>query len=95
MRPNPARRMRRALSTLLANQPFFGHLALRMPLKADMSRQTIASDGVDIRFNPKWVAETPSDQIRAAIAHCVLACSSASPHASRRTGLQAMEPCIV
>ena len=60
---------------MLTEHPFFGSLALRLPLVPDRSRQTIASDGSEIRFNPAWVEATTVDQIRASIAHCVLACS--------------------
>ena len=75
MTDNASRRVRRCLSSLLAVQPFFGHLALRMPIQADKSRQTLAADGERIFFNPTWVQDTPADDIKAAISRCVLACS--------------------
>lgn len=77
-----SRRIREVLRSLIATQPFFGHLALRLPLREDTSRKTVASDGEIIRYNPSWVLEQPSDKIRSAISHCVLAC--ALHHHTRR-----------
>ena len=68
-------RLRRCLSTLLTHQPFFGSLALRLPLKADASCGTLVSDGTELRFNPEWIAGTGADDITRAIAHVVLACA--------------------
>ena len=79
---NAARRVRRCLSSLLATQPFFGHLALRLPIEEDRTRKTIASDGTVLRYNPEWVEEQPSDPIKAAIARVVMAC--ALKHHTRR-----------
>ena len=69
------RRLRRCLSTLLTHQPFFGSLALRLPLRPDADCHTILSDGTELRFNPAWVASQPADDITLAIAHVVLACA--------------------
>lgn len=79
---DPAKRLRRCIGSLISEQPFYGHLALRLPLVRDTSRQTVATDGVELRYNPTWVNDTPADQIRAAIAHCVTAC--ALHHHTRR-----------
>ena len=64
------------------DQPFFGSLALRLPIRADASRETLASDGRDIRYAPGWVAETDADRIKTALARVVLAC--ALKHHTRR-----------
>ena len=58
-----ARRVGDCVTALLRDQPFFGSLALRLPIRADASRETLASDGRDIRYAPGWVAETDADRI--------------------------------
>ena len=77
-----ARRVSACVTELLRKQPFFGSLALRLPLRADPSRKTLASDGREIRYSPAWVAETAAHGIEAAIARAVLAC--ALKHHTRR-----------
>lgn len=77
-----ARRVSACVTELLRKQPFFGSLALRLPLRADSSRKTLASDGREIRYSPAWVAETAAHAIEAAIARTVLAC--ALKHHTRR-----------
>ncbi|MYK90143.1 MAG: hypothetical protein F4018_18365 [Acidobacteria bacterium] len=77
-----ARRVSACVTELLRKQPFFGSLALRLPLRADPSRKTLASDGREIRYSPAWVAETAAHAIETAIARAVLAC--ALKHHTRR-----------
>lgn len=79
-----AARVSACVTELLRKQPFFGSLALRLPLRADPSRKTLASDGGEIRYDPGWVAETGAHLIEAAIARVVLAC--ALKHHTRRGG---------
>ena len=69
-----SKRLRRCLRGLLRENPFYGTLALGLPLTPDKSRETLACDGERIYFNTKWVMETPADDIRAAVAHVVTAC---------------------
>ena len=77
-----ARRVGDCVTALLRDQPFFGSLALRLPIRADASRETLASDGRDLRYAPGWVAETDADRIKTALARVVLAC--ALKHHTRR-----------
>ena len=77
-----ARRVGDCVTALLRDQPFFGSLALRLPIRADASRETLASDGKDIRYAPGWVAETDADRIKTALARVVVAC--ALKHHTRR-----------
>ena len=77
-----ARRVGDCVTALLRDQPFFGSLALRLPIRADASRETLASDGRDIRYAPGWVAKTDADRIRTALGRVVLAC--ALKHHTRR-----------
>ncbi len=77
-------RVSACVTELLRRQPFFGSLALRLPLKPDPSRETLASDGREIRYSPDWVAGAGAHAIEAAIARVVLAC--ALKHHTRRNG---------
>ncbi len=70
-----AKRVSACVSRLLQTQPFFGSLALRLPIQADSSRETLGSDGVNIRYNPEWVSRSGADEITAAMARVVLACA--------------------
>ncbi len=67
---------------LLQKQPFFGSLVLRLPLRADPMRRTLASDGREIRYSPDWVAQTDAHLIETAMARVVMAC--ALKHHTRR-----------
>ena len=49
-----ALRMSDCVTELLRKQPFFGSLVLRLPLRADPTRKTLASDGQEIRYSPGW-----------------------------------------
>ena len=70
------------VTELLRKQPFFGSLVLRLPLRPDFSRETLATDGQEIRYSPRWVAETDSHLIETAMARVVMAC--ALKHHTRR-----------
>ncbi len=77
-----ARRMSDCVTELLRKQPFFGNLVLRLPLTADPTRETLATDGQQIRYNPEWIAATESHFIETAMARVVMAC--ALKHHTRR-----------
>ena len=79
-----ALRMSDCVTELLRKQPFFGSLVLRLPLRADPTRRTLASDGAEIRYSPDWVAETDAHLIETAMARVVMAC--ALKHHTRRCG---------
>ena len=83
-RSESARRVSDCVAALLRDQPFFGSLALRLPIRPDETRETLASDGKEIRYSPQWVADTDADQIKTALARVVLAC--ALKHHTRRGG---------
>ena len=70
------------MTELLRKQPFFGSLVLRLPLRPDPSRETLATDGHEIRYSPRWVADTDSHLIETAMARVVMAC--ALKHHTRR-----------
>ena len=77
-----ARRISDCVTALLREQPFFGSLALRLPIRADASRETVASDGREIRYSPRWIADAQAHVIETAMARVVLAC--ALKHHTRR-----------
>ena len=77
-----ARRVSDCVTALLRDQPFFGSLALRLPIRPDAGRETLASNGQEIRYSPAWIADTDADLIKTAIARVVLAC--ALKHHTRR-----------
>ena len=81
-RGESARRVSGCVTALLQDQPFFGSLALRLPIRPDPARETLASDGREIRYSPDWVANTDADLIKTAIGRVVLAC--ALKHHTRR-----------
>ena len=58
-----ALRVSDCVTELLRKQPFFGSLVLRLPLRPDATRETLATDGYEIRYSPRWVAETASHLI--------------------------------
>ena len=82
MHDESARRVSDCVSALLTEQPFFGSLALRLPLRPDPTRETLASDGRELRYSPAWVARTDADRIKTAVARVVFAC--ALKHHTRR-----------
>ena len=69
-----ATRVSDCVTELLRKQPFFGSLVLRLPLRADPTRKTLATDGQEIRYSPGWVAETDAHLIETAMARVVMAC---------------------
>ena len=77
-----ALRVSDCVTELLRKQPFFGSLVLRLPLRPDATRETLATDGYEIRYSPRWVAETASHLIETAMARVVMAC--ALKHHTRR-----------
>ena len=82
VRSESAQRISSCVTALLREQPFFGSLALRLPVRPDPGRETLASDGREIRYSPQWIAETDAHIIETAIARVVLAC--ALKHHTRR-----------
>ena len=77
-----ALRVSDCVTELLRKQPFFGSLVLRLPLRPDHTRETLATDGHEIRYSPRWVAETEAHLIETAMARVVMAC--ALKHHTRR-----------
>ena len=76
------RRLAACTGALLDQQPFFGSLALRLDVRADPTRRTIATDGRVVLYNPEWISRSSADTIRSALARIVTAC--ALKHHTRR-----------
>ena len=77
-----ALRVSDCVTELLRKQPFFGSLVLRLPLRPDPTRETLATDGHEIRYSPAWIAATEAHLIETAMARVVMAC--ALKHHTRR-----------
>src|SRR5476651_641816 len=77
------RKLTRARTQLLLNQPFFGTLCLRLKLVAG-ELPTMATDGRRIVYDPAFVAELTAAELEAVLAHEVLHC--ALGHHCRRGG---------
>ena len=67
------KRVRKALSMLLENQPFFGNLVLRMPLQSDPKVENVACDGKILSYNEKWAEQATHEQIMSLMARMVMA----------------------
>ena len=74
MTRSPARMIRKAISSLISTNRFFGVLSLRLRVSSG-NVDTITGDGVNLVYNPEWVTTAPHDQIKGAIAHIVYACA--------------------
>jgi predicted metal-dependent peptidase len=68
------RKLTRARTQLLLNQPFFGTLCLRLKLAAG-EVPTMATDGRRIVYDPAFVAELTAAELEAVLAHEVLHCA--------------------
>lgn len=73
------KRIQRARTTLLIDQPFFGVLALQLHVTEDPTCQTAWTDGRSMGFNPAFVAGLNQDQLQALIAHEVMHCACGHP----------------
>jgi predicted metal-dependent peptidase len=71
---NTERKLTRARTQLLLNQPFFGTLCLRLKL-APAAVPTMATNGREIIYNPTFVDELTPIELEAVLAHEVLHCA--------------------
>lgn len=75
---------RKAVSRLLLDHPFFGALALRLTAIPDDSIQSACTNGVNIRYNPKWFLKLKPPERAGLLAHEVM--HVALLHMLRREG---------
>jgi predicted metal-dependent peptidase len=71
---NLHRKLTRARTQLLLNQPFFGTLCLRLKLVAG-AVPTMATDGQRIAYDPAFADSLPPAELEAVLAHEVLHCA--------------------
>lgn len=66
----------RARTQLILDHPFFGQLALRLPLIecAPPRTKTASVDGKNIRYNPAFIDKMPAAQRKTLLAHEVMHC---------------------
>lgn len=62
----------RARAELLLREPFFGHLLMRLRLRADDGCAQLWTDGTTLGFHPAFAASLPEDRLLGALAHEVL-----------------------
>lgn len=67
--------MVRARTNLVLTNQFFGVLGLRLKLVPDDNCPTAATNGIEIRYNPKWVAKLPGKQVEGLLAHEIMHCA--------------------
>jgi predicted metal-dependent peptidase len=77
-------RIQKARTTLLLNHPFFGTLLFRLGAQARSSIGTMATDGVSLYFNPRFVETLSAAEIAGTLAHEVM--HPALQHHTRRGG---------
>ena len=67
------RNISKSRASLLLDRPFYGALALRMPLIGDHPQiGAMAVDGKNMYYNSKWVNELPTKELTGVIAHELL-----------------------
>src|SRR5215208_5779059 len=71
-----------ARTNLIIEQPFFASLSLKLEVVETMQVSTMATDGVHMFYNPKFVNGLPMREIEAVICHEVMHC--ANGHVWRR-----------
>lgn len=75
-------RIQKARTTLLLDHPFFGTLLFRLVGKASRSVATMATDGVSLFYNPKFVDTLNAAELAGVLAHEVM--HPALQHHTRR-----------
>lgn len=65
-------RLVKARTQLVLDEPFFGVLVQQLPLLEDPSCKTMWTDGVNIGYNPNWVAGITDEELKGTLCHEVL-----------------------
>jgi predicted metal-dependent peptidase len=74
MNQEAAIKLTRARATLILDQPFFGALALKMPLIEDTGTKTLSVNGKVIKYNPEFINGLSAALTKSAMAHEVMHC---------------------
>ncbi len=77
---NVEQRMTKIRTRLLLDQPWFGSLSMRLKLKPDETKRTLATDGTTIFYNPAYVATLPDAEVMAIMAEEVMHCALLHPY---------------
>jgi predicted metal-dependent peptidase len=72
-------RIRAARAQLVLQHPFLGALLLRLTMTADGECRSIATDGIEIRYRPAFLADLPLGDIQFHLTHQVLHCALGHP----------------
>ena len=68
-KPTIEQRLTKAKTALIIDHPFIGSLVLNMPMKADQSVQTAATDGKAILYNPDYLGPMTDNELVFVVAH--------------------------
>lgn len=63
------RRLAKARTALVLEQPFIGTLALNMPMSLDPNIPTACTNGKWVKFNPKFIEDLCDEQLKFLVAH--------------------------
>lgn len=63
------RRLAKARTALVLEQPFIGTLALNMPMSLSEERPTAWTNGKWVKFNPKFISDLDDEQLKFLVAH--------------------------
>lgn len=63
------RRLAKARTALILEQPFIGTLALNMPMSLDPSIPTACTNGKWVKFNPSFIEDLDDEQLKFLVAH--------------------------
>ena len=74
MNTDVANQLTRARTQLILDHPFFGQLALRLPLVEKPGIPTAAVDGKHIYYNPDFMAKHNGEETKTILAHEVMHC---------------------
>lgn len=66
---SPADRLKKARTLLLLDHPFWGTLALKMPLVEDSRIPTACTNGVEVRYNPQFISTLSDPELKTLLAH--------------------------
>lgn len=77
-----ATKFQRARIALILDQPFFGSLLMQLKATPSVEFKTMATDGINLYWNPEFVDKLPEAQVVTVLAHEVLHC--ALSHMTRR-----------
>lgn len=68
-------RLQKARIGLILDAPFFGSLITRLEMIPDASVPTFCTNGIHIRYSPKFLAELSDEEVKGVLAHEVAHCA--------------------